>query len=224
VKKLAAELVGTFVLVFVGCSAAVIAGHAIGLLGVALAFGLALMAMIYALGPISGGHFNPAVTIGMWVAGRIKWMDALGYIASQCVGAVLACGLLLFIAGSAPGYSLEVDGLAQNGYGLGYMGGYSMEAAFAAEVVATAIFLMVILSVTSKGAPAGFAGLVIGLSLSTLILAIINITGASLNPARSLGPALLAGGTALAQLPLFLLAPALGGALGALVFKRLEQK
>lgn len=219
-----AELIGTFVLVLVGCGSAVIAGNAIGVLGIALAFGLAVLTMVYAIGSISGCHINPAITIAMWVAGKIKPGKAVGYIVAQCIGAVLAAGVLLMIANGAPGYSLAVNGLGQNGFGLGYMAGFSMQAAFIAEFVFTAIFLLVIFGATSKRAPASLAGVAIGLSLAMIHMVCIPITGTSVNPARSLGPALLAGGKALSQLWLFIVAPILGGVVAALVWKHLLDK
>jgi aquaporin Z len=223
-NKYAAELIGTFVLVLIGCGSAVIAGKAIGVLGIALAFGIAVLAMAYAIGGISGCHINPAITISMFAAGKMKKEEAAGYIVSQCIGAILGAGTLLMIAGGMPGYDVAINGLGQNGYGAGYMDGYSMGAAFIAEVVLTGVFLLVIFGATSKAAPAGFAGMAIGLSLAMIHMVAIPITGTSVNPARSLGPALFAGGNAMSQLPLFIVAPILGGLLAAYAWKRFLEK
>ena len=223
-NKYSAELIGTFVLVLIGCGSAVIAGNAIGVLGIALAFGLAVLAMVYAIGGISGCHINPAITISMLAAGKMKMDEAAGYIASQCIGAILGAGVLLAIAGGMPGYNIAVNGLGQNGFGAGYMGGYSMEAAFIAELVLTAVFLLVIFGATSKAAPAGFAGIAIGLSLAMIHMVAIPITGTSVNPARSLGPAVFVGGIALDQLWLFIVAPILGGLLAAFAWKYVLEK
>ncbi|MCX6773968.1 MAG: aquaporin Z [Candidatus Micrarchaeota archaeon] len=217
-EKYAAELIGTFVLVLIGCGSAVIAGSYIGFLGIALAFGFAVLVMVYAIGNISGCHINPAITLAMLVAGKIKLDDAIGYVISQCIGAILASLVLFLILSGNPGYSLAVNGLGQNGYGPDYLGGYSIISAFITEVVMTMIFLLVIFGATSKGAPAGFAGIAIGIALVIIHLVSIPITGTSVNPARSLGPALIAGGQALAQLPLFIIAPCIGGVLAALIW------
>ena len=211
-------MIGTFVLVLIGCGSAVIAGSQIGFLGISLAFGFAALSMVYAIGGISGCHINPAITVAMLVAGRIKFNDAAGYVLSQCVGAIAASAVLLLIMSGNPSYSLAANGLGQNGYGLGYNGGYSIVSAFVAEVVLTMIFLLVIFGATSKGAPSGFAGIAIGISLVFIHLVGIPITGTSVNPARSLGPALIVGGNALAQLPVFLVAPIIGGILAALIW------
>jgi len=218
-KKYAAELIGTGVLVFVGVGSAVIAGSRIGFLGIALAFGIALLTMVYAIGSISGCHVNPAVSIAMLVAGRMSLKDAAGYIIAQCIGAVIAAGLLLVIASGQAGYSLAVNGLGQNGYGAASPGGYSLPACALAEVLLTAMFVFVIFGALSREAPKGFAGLAIGLALAMAHIVGIPITGTSVNPARSLGPAVFAGGTALAQLWLFIVAPVIGGILAALVWK-----
>jgi aquaporin Z len=218
-KKYAAEFIGTLALVLIGCGSAVIAGTQIGYLGIALAFGLTVLVMVYAIGSISGCHINPAITIAMLVAGKIEGKDAVAYIIAQCLGAIIGAALLLAIVSGRPDYSLAVNGLGQNGYGPGYLGGFSMASAFVAELVFTALFLLVIFGATSKGAPRGFAGIAIGISLAIIHMVSIPITGTSVNPARSLGPALLAGGNALAQLPLFLIAPTLGGIAAALIWK-----
>ncbi len=220
-KKYLAELLGTFVLVFVGTASAVVAGKFIGFLGIALAFGLAVLVMVYAIGPISGCHINPAITIAMLVNGKIPPKDAVIYILVQCIGAIIASALLLAIMTGHPGYVLATDGLGQNGYGAASPGNYSLVSGFIAEVVLTFVFLMAIFGATSKKAPAGFAGIAIGLALTIILLVCIPITGASINPARSIGPALLAGGTALAQLWMFLIAPVIGALIAAFVWKYL---
>jgi len=239
VRKYVAELIGTFALVFIGCGSAVIAGKSvatlfddagaaltsfkmgghIGLLGISLAFGLTVLVMVYAIGHISGCHINPAITLSMLVAGKIKSKDAVFYIIMQCVGAILAAGALYAIASGQDGYSLAGNGLGQNGYENLSPGGYSLVSCFVAEVVLTALFLFVIFGVTSKDAPKGFAGIPIGFSLVIIHLIGIPITGTSVNPARSLGPALLVGGERLSQLWLFLIAPIVGGILAAVLWK-----
>jgi aquaporin Z len=223
-KKYLAELFGTFVLVFIGCGSAVVAGKEIGFLGISLAFGLSVLAMVYAIGGISGCHINPAITVSMLVAGKIKGNDALAYIVSQCLGAIMASATLLVIMTGQPGYSLSVGGLGQNGFGEGYIGGYSIQSAFIAEVVLTGLFLFVIFGATSRFAPEGFAGIAIGLSLVIIHLVGIPITGTSVNPARSLGPALLVGGKALSQLWLFIVAPMVGGIITAVLWKNIFER
>ena len=219
-QKYVAEFLGTFALVFIGCGSAVIAGGQIGYAGIAFAFGLTVLAMVYAIGPISGCHINPAISIAMLVAGKMKGKDALMYIIAQCLGAVVAAGILLVIANGVNGYDLATDGLGQNGFGRdGSPAGYSLAACFLAEVVLTAIFLFVIFGSTSKGAPKGFAGLSIGFSLVLIHLVGIPITGTSVNPARSLGPAIFARGDAISQVWLFLIAPVLGAIVAALIWK-----
>jgi aquaporin Z len=218
-KKYFAELVGTFALVFIGCGSAVIAGDKIGFLGISFAFGMTVLAMVYCIGGISGCHINPAITIAMLVAKKIKLTEAIPYVFSQFVGAALASAVLLVILSGRPNYSTDVNGLGQNGWGPGYIGEYSMASAFIAEVVLTALFLLVIFGATSNRAPAGFAGIAIGLSLVVIHLIGIPITGTSVNPARSFGPALLVGGQALSQLWLFLVAPTLGGIIAALLWR-----
>jgi len=225
VRKYAAELIGTFALVLIGCGSAVIAGQNIGFLGISFAFGLTVLAMVYAIGNISGCHINPAITIAMLVAGKIKSRDAVVYVIVQCIGAIIGAGILLAIATGRAGYSLATDGLGQNGYGAQSPGGYSLVAGFIAEVVLTALFLFVIFGSTSKNAPAGFAGISIGLSLVLIHLVGIPITGTSVNPARSLGPAVFVQAEALSQLWLFWVAPIIGGVLAALAWKYIfEQK
>lgn len=223
-KKYAAEFIGTFVLVLMGCGSAVIAGDHIGFLGISLAFGLSVLAMVYAIGSISGCHINPAITVSMLVAGKMKGKEAVGYIIAQCLGAVVAAAALLLIAKGRPDYVLAINGLGQNGYGAHSPGGYSLLACFVAEVILTGIFLLVIFGSTSQEAPKGFAGLSIGLSLALIHLVGIPITGTSVNPARSFGPAVLAGGAALSELWLFWVAPLIGGILAAIVWKSVFEK
>lgn len=218
-RKYAAELIGTAALVFMGCGSAVIAGERVGFLGIALAFGLTVLVMVYAIGPISGCHINPAITLAMLTAGKIKAKDALWYIVAQCLGAVLGAAALLQIASRHAGYSLAVNGIGQNGYGVHSPMGYSLVACLTAEIILTALFLFVIFGATSKNAPQGFAGLAIGLCLALIHIVGIPITGTSVNPARSLGPALVAGGEALSQVWLFLLAPVIGGIVAAVIWK-----
>ncbi len=217
-KKYLAELVGTFILVFFGVGVAVVAGEKVGIVGIAFAFGFGLIAAAYGIGPISGCHINPAVSLGVWTAGRMKTADLLGYIVAQCVGAILAAWVLTIIV-TGNGYVIAGHGLGQNGWGPGYGGGYNITAAIAYEFFATLIFLIAILGSTQKAAPGGFAGLAIGITLVVIHLLGINITGTSVNPARSLGPALFAGGQALSQLWLFLLVPSLGGIVAGLLFR-----
>jgi aquaporin Z len=227
-KKYLAEMIGTLVLVLMGCGSAVIAGANFsglsgnGIVGISLAFGLAVLVMVYALGGISGCHINPAISISMLVAGKLGVKDTVAYVVSQCVGAVIGAGLLYGIALGNPAYSLAVNGLGQNGFGAGYLAGYSMVSALIAEVVLTFIFLLVIFGSTSERAPKGFAGVAIGLSLTLIHLVSIPITGTSVNPARSLGPAVIVGGTALNQLWLFWVAPIIGGVLAAAVWRMLK--
>ena len=216
-KKYLAEMIGTFVLVLMGCGSAVLAGSFIGNVGIAFAFGLAVLAMVYAIGSISGCHINPAVTVSMLAAGKIRVKAAVAYIVVQCLGGTLGAGLLFLIALGNPAYSLAINGLGQNQFTA-----YSMISAFSVEVVLTFIFLLVIFGSTSDSAPKGFAGVSIGLSLVLIHLVGIPITGTSVNPARSLGPALFVGGTALSQLWLFWVAPLVGGLLAAAVWKILK--
>jgi aquaporin Z len=225
-RKFVAEMLGTMVLVFIGCGSAVIAGEYIGFLGISFAFGLTVLAMAYAIGSITGCHVNPAVTVGMLVAGKMKGRDAGLYIGAQCAGAIIGAALLFVVASGMPGYELEVNGLGQNGYGEdGSPAGYTLLACLVAEILLTFVFLLVIFGSTSKLAPAGFAGIPIGLSLAFIHMVGIPITGTSVNPARSLGPALFFGGTALEQLWLFWAAPLAGAVLAALVWKHvLEDK
>ena len=222
VKRYVAELIGTLVLVLMGCGSAVIAGGYIGYVGISFAFGLSLLAMVYAIGSISGCHINPAVSISMLIAGKMKAKDALIYIISQCVGAIIGAAILYLIALGNPAYNLASDGLGQNGYDSASPARFSMTSAFIAETVLTFIFLLVIHGSTSEKAPQGFAGIPIGLSLVLIHLVGIPITGTSVNPARSLGPALIVGGTALEQLWLFWAAPIVGAILAAVVWRLLK--
>jgi aquaporin Z len=218
-KKYLAELVGTFILVLFGCGTAVIAGDKVGILGIAFAFGLALIAAAYGIGPISGCHINPAVSLGVFTAGRMKFGEMIGYWVGQFVGAILAAFVLSIIAAGTASYNIAVNGLGQDGWGPGYQGEYGMGAAILFEVVATLIFVIVILGSTQKSAPAGFAGLAIGITLVAIHIFGIHITGVSVNPARSLGPALFVGGTALKQVWLFLVFPSVGGLLAGVLFR-----
>lgn len=227
-RKLAAEFIGTFWLVFGGCGSAVLAAAfpdvGIGLLGVALAFGLTVLTMAYTVGHISGAHFNPAVTLGLWAGGRFPVGEVIPYWAAQVAGAIVAAAVLMFIAAGAPGFDLAANGLAQNGYGDASPGHYSLAAGFVCEVVLTAGFLLVILGATDKRAPAGFAPMAIGLALTLIHLVSIPVTNTSVNPARSTGPALLVGGLALQQLWMFWAAPLLGGILGGLAYRALFEE
>ncbi|MDF3415862.1 aquaporin Z [Sulfitobacter sp. M57] len=218
-NKQIAEFIGTFTLVLFGCGSAVIAGADIGLTGISFAFGLALIGMAYAIGPVSGCHINPAVSLGAVAAGRMTMAEAIKYIIAQVAGAVTAALVLLLIMSGKADYSVAQNGLGQNGWGAGYLGEYSVVSAFVFEVVATFLFMVVILGSTGKGAPAAMAGLAIGLALVVIHLVGINVTGVSVNPARSIGPALFAGTTAIAQLWLFIVAPVIGAVAAGLLFK-----
>lgn len=224
-KKATAEFIGTFTLVFFGCGAAVIAGMgtgptAIDVLGIAFAFGLAIVAMAYGIGPISGCHVNPAVSFGVLVAGRMTMSDFISYVIAQVLGAVAgAIVLYIILSGKASGWT---GGLGQNGWGAGYLGQYNLLSAFIFEVVATFLFLVCILGVTQKGSPAQFAGLAIGLTLVAIHIVGINVTGVSVNPARSLGPAIIGVGTnpaALGKVWLFIVAPLIGAGIAGVLFK-----
>jgi aquaporin Z len=204
-----------------GTGSAVVAGKYIGFLGISLAFGISVLVMVYAIGQISGCHINPAITIAMLLNGKIPAKDAVIYIIVQCIGAIIASVLLLNIMAGFPSYDLATNGLGQNGYGSASPGGFSLASGFIAEVVLTFIFLIVIFGATSKNAPAGFAGIPIGFALAIIHMVGIPITGTSVNPARSLGPALVAGGTALAQLWVFIVAPVIGAVIAAVVWKYL---
>jgi len=218
-KRCVAEMLGTLTLVFIGCGSAVIAGEYIGFTGISLAFGLSVLAMVYAVGPISGCHINPAISIGMLAAGKMKARDAVLYIIMQCIGGIIAAGILLAIASGRAGYSLAVGGLGQNGYGVHSPAGYALGACFIAEIVLTAIFLLVVFGSTSEKAPKGFAGVAIGFALAFIHLVGIPVTGTSVNPARSLGPAVFAGGAAVSQVWLFFAAPVIGALIAAMIWK-----
>jgi aquaporin Z len=229
-KKVVAEFIGTFWLIFGGCGSAVLAAGfmsappnsihlGIGFMGVALAFGLTLLTMVYTIGPISGCHINPAVSFGLWAGNRFSATELVPYIVAQVAGAIVASFVLYLIASGKPGFDLVASGFAANGYGEHSPGGYSLFAALVAEVVLTYIFLLVILGSTDARAPAGFAGLAIGLALTLIHLISIPVTNTSVNPARSTGPALFVGGWALHQLWLFWVAPILGGVLAGFTYR-----
>jgi aquaporin Z len=218
-KTFIAEVIGTAILVLFGCGAAVLMGAQIGMLGIALAFGLAIVAAAYGIGPISGAHLNPAVSLGAFLAGRMSG-SALGvYVVAQLVGAVIGAAVLYLIASGQAGYDIAVGGLGQNGYGAGYLGEYSLTSALVFEAVMTFLFVTVILGATQDGAPGAMAGLAIGLTLAAIHLVGINVTGVSVNPARSFGPALFVGGKAMADLWVFIAAPLAGGALAGLLHR-----
>ena len=221
-KRASAEFLGTAWFVLGGCGSAVLAAAfpalGIGFAGVALAFGLTVVTMAYAIGHISGCHLNPAVTIGLWAGGRIPFGDILPYVVAQVAGAIFGAGLLYLIASGKAGFDVHA-GFASNGYGAHSPGGYELTAALTCEIVLTAFFLLVILGSTDKRAPAGFAGLAIGLSLTLIHLISIPVTNTSVNPARSTGPALFAGGWALDQLWLFWVAPIIGALIAGVVYR-----
>ncbi len=226
-RKFLAELVGTFVLVVGGVGSAVIASNAqftggvapIGIVGVSFAFGLSLLAMAYAIGPISGCHVNPAVSAGLALLRRISWKDAGAYMVAQVLGAIAGAGLILLIAkGQKAGYDVAAGGLGANGFDAASPLGYTMLAAFVTEAIMTFILVMVVLATTSKRAPGGFAGIPIGLTLVLIHLVSIPVTNTSVNPARSIGPALFVGGDAIGQLWLFIIAPLVGAAIAAGVY------
>lgn len=224
-KKLLAEFFGTFWLVFGGCGSAVLAAAfpqlGIGFAGVALAFGLTVVTMAYAVGHISGGHFNPAVTLGLFAGGRVPAKDVVPYIVAQVIGAIAAAAVLYAIASGKAGFDAAAGGFASNGYGEHSPGGYSLTAAVIIEIVLTAFFLIVIHGATDKRAPDGFAPLAIGLALTLIHLISIPVTNTSVNPARSTGVAIFQGGWALDQLWVFWLAPLVGGVIGGLIYKGL---
>ena len=211
-QKFVAEFIGTLTLVLFGCGAAVLGGDNVGQLGIALAFGFAIVAMAYGIGSISGCHVNPAVSLGAFIAGRMSAREMLVYWVAQFLGALVGAGILAAIAGMA-------GGLGQNGWGPGYNGEFSMQAALIFEVVMTAIFVIVILGSTSAEAPAGFAGLAIGITLAVIHIVGIQVTGVSVNPARSFGPAVLVGGEALSQLWLFFVAPPIGAVIAGAIYR-----
>lgn len=222
-KKYGAEFFGTFWLVLGGCGSAVLAAAfpqlGIGFVGVSLAFGLTVLTMAYAVGHISGGHFNPAVSFGLWAGGRFPTSQLLPYIAAQVLGAIAAAAVLYLIASGKAGFDAVASGFATNGFGERSPGGYNMVAALTIEVVLTAVFLFVIMGSTDKRAPAGFAPIAIGLCLTLIHLVSIPVTNTSVNPARSTGVALFAGTAALQQLWLFWVAPIVGGILGAIAYR-----
>jgi len=225
IKKLVAEFIGTAWLVLGGCGSAVLAAAypelGIGFVGVSLAFGLTVLTMAYAIGHISGCHLNPAVSVGLWAGGRFKTSDLAGYIVAQVLGAIAGAAVLYLIASGRTDFS-ATGGFATNGFGEHSPGGYSLAAAFACEVVLTFGFLFVIMGATHGGAPKGFAPIAIGLALTLIHLISIPVTNTSVNPARSTGPALFAGGLALQQLWMFWLAPLIGGALGGWAYRWLS--
>ncbi len=227
VSKVSAEFLGTFWLVLGGCGSAVLAAGfpqlGIGFLGVALAFGLTVVTGVYAFGPISGGHFNPAVSLGLWAGGRFPASRLLPYVVAQVAGAIVASGVLYLIASGKEGFDLAA-GFASNGYGAHSPGGYALSAALVTEIVMTFMFLLVIHGSTHARAPVGFAGLSIGLCLTLIHLISIPVTNTSVNPARSTGPALFVGGWALGQLWLFWVAPIAGALLAGVVFRALFEE
>jgi len=216
--KYAAELFGTFVLVFAGLGTAVLAGGTVTAVGISFAFGLTLVAMIYTIGPISGCHINPAVTLAMLLTKRIQAVEAAIYMVMQVIGAVIGAGLVLEIAKGNPKFVLSPETFGINGYGLHSPNGYSTLACFLTEAFFTMLLVITVLGATDKKAPAGFAGLAIGLSLAVTNLASIPVTNASINPARSIGPAVYAGGWGIEQLWLFIAAPLTGGVIAAVVY------
>lgn len=236
-KKYLAELIGTFALVLFGCGAAVVDGKTIpaavlpdaplgvGILGIALAFGLAVVAMAYTIGPISGCHINPAITIAMLVARKISGKDAVGYVVAQFIGATIGAAVLYAFQKGSPNFTgIGEWGLGSNGWGPGYLGGYSTTSAFLAETVLSFLFLFVIFGATSRFGNTNMAGLAIGLTLVLIHLVAIPITGTSVNPARSFGPAIFAGGKAFGQLWLFMIAPVIGGIIAALLWHNVFDK
>jgi len=223
-KKLVAEFIGTFWLVLGGCGSAVLAAAfpelGIGFVGVSIAFGLTVLTMAYAIGHISGCHLNPAVSIGLWVGGRFDKKDLLPYIVAQILGAIAAAGTLYIIASGKTGF--EVGGFAANGYGEHSPGGYNMLSALVTEIVLTFVFLFIILGTTHSKAPAGFAGIAIGLALTLIHLISIPVTNTSVNPARSISQAIFAGGWAIEQLWLFIVAPIVGAILAGVIYKAIS--
>ena len=227
-KKYFAEFFGTFWLVFGGCGSAVLAAAfpelGIGFAGVALAFGLTVLTMAYAVGHISGGHFNPAISVGLFVGGRFAAKDLLPYIVAQVIGAISAAAVLYLIASGKAGFDATTSGFASNGFGEHSPGGYNIVSALVIEIVLTAFFLIIIMGATDKRAPAGFAPIAIGLALTLIHLISIPVTNTSVNPARSTGVALFQGGWAIEQLWLFWVAPIIGGAIGAVIYRFLADE
>jgi aquaporin Z len=223
-QKFIAELFGTFVLVLMGCGSAVLAGSHVGFLGIAFAFGLSVVAMAYAIGHITGCHINPAITISMWATGKLSGKDAGIYIVAQVLGAIAGAAVLYVIAQGRADYSLAANGLGQNGVNEGSPDGYSLLSGLVAEIVFTCIFLLVIHGATSKNNSNGaVAGLAIGLSLTLIHIVGIPVTGVSVNPARSIGPALFVGGQALAHLWVFIVGPIVGGLIGGGIWKLIDK-
>ncbi|MEG7663333.1 aquaporin Z [Hafnia paralvei] len=227
-KKMSAEFFGTFWLVFGGCGSAILAAGfpelGIGFAGVALAFGLTVLTMAYAVGHISGGHFNPAVTIGLWAGGRFSAKDVVPYVVAQVIGGIAAAAVLYVIASGKAGFDATVSGFASNGYGEHSPGGFTLQSAVVVEMVLSAFFLIVIHGVTDKRASAGFAPLAIGLVLTLIHLISIPVTNTSVNPARSTAVAIFQGTWALQQLWLFWLMPIIGGIIGGLIYRHLLEK
>lgn len=227
-KKLSAEFFGTLWLVFGGCGSAVLAAGfpelGIGFAGVALAFGLTVLTMAYAVGHISGGHFNPAVTLGLWAGGRFSAKEVVPYIVAQVIGGIVGAAILYVIASGKAGFDATASGFASNGFGEHSPGGFSLQAAIVAEIVLTAFFLIVIHGVTDKRAPAGFAPLAIGLALTLIHLISIPVTNTSVNPARSTAVAIFQGTWALQQLWVFWVMPIIGGIIGGLIYRHLLEK
>jgi aquaporin Z len=224
-KKYIAELIGTMVLVLFGCGSAAIAGQALGTLGIALAFGLSIVAMAYVIGDISGCHINPAVSIGMWIDGRMDAKDLIMYIVFQCIGAIIGIALLAVIINSAPslgGYA--ATGLGQNGFGSASSVGLDVVGAIIVEIILTFVFVFTVLGVTKKAENGAVAGIVIGLTLAFVHIMGIPLTGTSVNPARSLAPALFLGGQALQQVWVFILAPVIGAVFAGLLYKGLTSE
>src|SRR5262252_1110466 len=219
-RRYIAEFIGTGVLVFGGCGSAVLAGEKIGYAGIALAFGLSLLAMVYAIGPISGCHINPAVTFGLFVSRKMDKRFAVGYVVAQILGGIVAAAILLIIAKGMPGgYDATARGFAANGYGEHSPAGFSLGAAAITEIVLTAFLVFTVIGATDLAAPVGFAGIPIGLVLTLIHLVGIPVTNTSVNPARSIGPALFVGGWAISQLWLFIVAPLLGAVVGAATYR-----
>ena len=218
-NKMIAEFIGTLTLVLLGCGSAVLAGAEVGQLGIAFAFGLAIVAMAYGIGPISGCHVNPAVSFGVFAAGRMELGQMLQYWAAQFIGALAGAALLYLIASGAADYSVAENGLGQNGWGSGYLGEYNLTSALIFEIVMTALFLIVILGATVAGPANIFAGLAIGLTLAVIHIVGIQVTGVSVNPARSFGPAVIVGDQALSQLWLFIMAPLIGAGIAGVLYR-----
>ncbi len=218
-KKYLCELIGTLVLVLFGCGSAAIAGQTLGTLGIAFAFGLSIIAMAYVIGNVSGCHINPAVSLGMLIDGRMSATEFIGYIVSQCIGAIIAAALLMFLINSADLGGVAVTGLGANGFGAASAIGINMTGALVTEIILTFVFVFTVLGVTASEKTANVAGIVIGLTLAFVHIMGIPITGTSVNPARSLGPALLLGGQALSQVWVFIVGPLIGAILAALIYK-----